>query len=135
METAEVLDLLGSVPVWAWVGIVLFVLFTTGDRGLWDYEVKFPRQPGVGRGEVELKRYKKKGGAIEVKLELEPEYRDKRIGIRLNDRLVYTIPERQNAGGRLYLNERVDLQEPNEGDLVSVEIDGDTIFNGRLVLD
>ena len=135
METAEVLEFLGTVPLWGWLGFVFFVLFTTGDRGLWDYEVKFPLQPGIGRGEVELKRYRKKGGAIEVKLELEPEYRDKRIGIRLNDQLVCTIPEGRNAGGRLYLNEQVDLKEPNEGDVVSVEIDGDTVFNGPLVLD
>jgi hypothetical protein len=135
METAELLDLLGTIPIWAWVGIVFFVLVTTGDRGLWDYEAKFPLQPGIGRGEVELKRYKKKGGAIEIKLELEPPYRDKRIGIRLNDQLLYTIPEDKNARGRLYLNEQVDLQEPREGDLVSVEIDGTTVFNGPLVLD
>ena len=135
METAEILEVLGTVPVWAWVGVVFFVLFMTGDRGLWDYEVKFPLQPGVGRAEVELKRYRKKGGAIEIKLELEPEYRNKRVGIRVNDRLVYSIPEAQTAVGRLYLNERVDLDEPNEGDLVSIEVDGDTIFNAPLVLD
>lgn len=135
METAEILEVLGSVPVLAWLGVVFFVLFMTGDRGLWDYEVKFPLQPGVGRAEVELKRYKKKGGAIEVKLELEPEFRNKPVGIRLNDRLVCSIPEAKTAGGRLYLNELVDLDEPDEGDLVSIEVDGNTIFNAPLVLD
>lgn len=135
METADVLVLLGDLPVWGWVIFVLFVLFLLGDRGLWDYEAKFPLQPGIGRGEVEFKRYKKKGSSIEVKLELEPEYREKRVAIRLRNQLVCTVPKERNGGERLYLNQSLDLEEPAEGDLVSVEIDGESVFSGPLVLD
>lgn len=135
MEVADVLVLLGDLPVWGWVIFVLFVLFLLGDRGLWDYEAKFPLQPGIGRGEVEFKRYKKKGSSIEVNLELEPEYREKRVAIRLKDQLVCTVPKERNGGERLYLNQSLDLDEPTEGDLVSVEIDGESVFSGPLVLD
>ena len=135
MEVADVLVLLGDLPVWGWVIFVLFVLFLLGDRGLWDYEAKFPLQPGIGRGEVECKRYKKKGSSIEVNLELEPEYREKRVAIRLRNQLVCTVPKERNGGERLYLNQSLDLEEPTEGDLVSVEIDGESVFSGPLVLD
>jgi len=135
LETADVLALLGDLPVWAWVTFVLFVLFMLGDRGLWDYEAKFPLQPGIGSGEVEFKRYKKKGSSIEINLELEPEYREKRIAIRLKNQLIFSVPEERTGGKRLYFNQPLDLEEPAEGDLVSVEIDGESVFSGPLVLD
>ena len=57
-----------DIPWYAWAGLFLLIIFFLGDRVLWDYEVKFPMTPGVGRGEVELEHLKKKGTQIEVKL-------------------------------------------------------------------
>lgn len=78
MEYTEIINFVTELPGWAWFGLLIVFLFFTGDKKEWDYEVKFPLKEGVGRGEVELECLKKKGSSIEVELELEPEYNDKR---------------------------------------------------------
>lgn len=135
MEYAEILNFISSLPGWAWFVLGFVLLFLTGDRKLWEYEVKFPLQPNIGRGKVEFECLKKKGSSIEVKLELEPNYNNKPIEIMLNGLLVYTIPDTSNTKRSTYINKKVKIEKPNEGDEVLIKIGGEKIFSGQLVLD
>ncbi len=136
MEINEIFGLLSTIPTWVWVvgGIVIFVILF-GDQKLWEFEVKFPMKHGVGRGEVEFECLKKKGSTIEVKFELEEIFHNKPIEIFLNDKLVFTVPQAKNTGRRIYIEENLDLQEPNEGDKVCVHIGGQEQFEGQLYRD
>jgi hypothetical protein len=135
MEYTEILNFITSLPTWAWFVIGFILLILTGDRKLWEYEVKFPLQAGIGRGEVEFECLKKKGSTIEIKLQLEPDYNNKRIDIMLNGLVVYTISEHDNAGKSIVINKKVPLEKPNEGDEVIIKIGGEKVFTGQLVLD
>lgn len=91
--------------------------------------------PRVGRGEVELEHLKKKGTQIEVKLQVEPECVGEAIEVRLNDALLYTVPPEKNSGGRIYVVEKVDFNEPAEGDIVSLCVRGEVVLSGPLIRD
>jgi len=136
MDSTQILELLSTVPTWVWIvgGIILFTIIF-GDKKLWEFEVKFPLQTGVGRGEVEFECLNKKGTSIEAKFELEELYQNKKIEIFLNNRMVYSIPEEKNNSARIYVNEKLDIQKPNEGDEVAVNINGQKQFEGVLVRD
>lgn len=136
MDINQILALLSSIPVWLWVfgGFIIF-MFVFGDQKLWELEVKFPIKSGVGRGEVEFECHKKKGSSIEIKFELEELFNNKDIEIHLNNRLIYTVAAAKNSGNRIYINEKLELQKPNEGDKVEVTIDGQKQFEGVLVRD
>ena len=135
MDISSMFELVSTIPIWVWIAGAIAILILFGDRGLWEYEVKFPFSENAGRGEVEFKCYKKKGSVIEVELNLESECINKDIDIYLNNHLVYSIPGEKNNSARLYLNRPLDMQKPNEGDEVSVKVQGRNIFNGPLVLD
>lgn len=136
MDSSQILDLLSAVPTWVWVvgGIILFSI-VFGDKKLWEFEVKFPLQAGVGRGEIEFECLKKKGSSIEVEFQLEQLFQNKNIEIFLNNRLVYTVPESKNNGVRININKKLEIQKPNEGDKVTVNIGGQKQFEGVLVRD
>lgn len=136
MEINQILELLSAIPVWVWGfgGFIIF-MFIFGDQKLWELEVKFPTKPGVGRGEVEFECHKKKGSSIEVTFELEEMFHNKEIQVHLNNRLVYTLPAAKNSGARIYIDEKLELQKPNEGDNIEVMIDGHKQFEGVLVRD
>ena len=136
MDVSQILELLSSIPIWVWVlgGFIIFV-FIFGDQKLWELEVKFPKKSGVGRGEVEFECHKKKGSSIEIKFDLEEMFQNKEIQIHLNNRLIYTVPAAKNSGTRVYINEKLELQKPNEGDKVEVTIGGQKQFEGVLVRD
>lgn len=135
MELSEILHFLKDLPIWSWV--ILFLIYASifGDRTLWEYEVKFPMEPGIGRGEVELECFKKKGTKIEVTLELEPAYQQKQIEILRKGLLIYTIKPNKNSGKRIFIKRSTTLEKPEEGDEIVVKIDGENIFSGQLVLD
>jgi len=136
MDTSQILAILSTVPTWVWIvgGIILFTIIF-GDKKLWEFEVKFPLQAGVGRGEVEFECLNKKGTFIEAKFELEELYQNKKIEIFLNNRMVYSIPEAKNNSARIYINEKLEVQKPTEGDEVTVNIGGRKQFEGVLVRD
>lgn len=136
MDVNQILELLSAIPIWIWVlaGFIIF-MFIFGDQKLWELEVKFPVKSGIGRGEVEFECHKKKGSSIEVKFELEELFNNKDIEIHLNNRLVYTVPAIKNTGNRIYINEKLELQKPTEGDKVEVAIGGQKQFEGVLVRD
>ena len=131
-----ILEFLANVPTWIYVvfGIVLVFVFF-GDRGLWDFEVKFPFQSGVGRAEIDFEAYKKRGKVISAKFELEPRMNNKSIEIFLRDRSVLTIPATANQKKRVFTSQEMDYPDPNEGDEVTVEIGGEVVFEGQLVKD
>jgi len=136
MDINQILELLTTIPAWLWVfgGFIIF-MFIFGDQKLWELEVKFPMISGVGRGEVEFECHKKKGSSIEVKFQLEELFNNKPIEIFLNNRLVYTVPSSKNSGNRIYVEEKIDLEKPNEGDKVLINIGGTKQFEGALVRD
>ena len=115
-------------------GFIIFI-FIFGDQKLWELEVKFPTKPGVGRGEVEFECHKKKGSSIELKFTLEELFQNKDIEIILNNRSIYIIPASKNSAARTYINEKLELQKPTEGDKVEVTIGGQKQFEGVLVRD
>ena len=136
MDTNQILELLSTIPTWLWVagGFITFVIIF-GDKKLWEFEVKFPMKPGVGRGEVEIECLKKKGSFIELEFTLEELFQNKDIEIILNNRLIYTVPASKNNGANLNVDEKLELQKPNEGDKVEVSIGGEKQFEGVLVRD
>lgn len=135
MELADILSFLKDFPFWGWIILLLIYAFIFGDRKLWEYEVKFPMEPGVGRGEIELECHKKKGAQIEVSLELEPAYHHKSIEILKNGFSIYKIEPNLNTGKRLFVKRKTSLEQPKEGDEITVIIDDQSVFTGRLVLD
>ena len=127
-------DLLTAIPTWAWwVGGIVLVSLLFGDRVLWEYEAEFPFRQGIGRGEIELKGYKKKGCRIEV--ELESALLPQEVTIFLNGRRIFAIPPEQTKAARLYHTEPIALDQPAEGDEVEVHIGGEAVFQGLLVRD
>lgn len=135
MTANELITFITDLPWWAWLGLFFLFLFMFGDRVMWEYEVKFPLREGIGRGEVEFKHLKKKGTKLEVKLRLEQSYRNREVAVYLNNNLIHTIPKDKNTGDYLRIEEKVEIREPKEADDVRVEISGDVIFEGQLVLD
>lgn len=136
MSASEIYELLSTVPTWIWVvGLILLYVFFFGERILWDYEVKFPKKEGVGRGEVELECGKKKGSRVECSFELTEHYQNKSLEIYVQKQLLLTIPAERNNSATLRIKESVPLEEPSEGDVVGIRIDGVEVFSGALVLD
>jgi len=135
MEYAEIINFITNLPGWVWFVLFIVFLIITGDKKEWDFEVKFPLKEGIGRGEVELECLKKKGSSIEIELELDPDYHNKKIEIFLNNNLIYTIPQNINVGKYIRIDKKAAIQKPSEGDDVLIKIGGETVFSGQLVLD
>ena len=130
------MEILSALPTWVWViGVFIFIVIVFGDRKLWELEVKFPQKHGVGRGEIEFECLKKKGSSIEVKFELEDLFQNKNIEIFLNNKLVFSVHESKNSSSRTYINEKLEIEKPSEGDEVTVNIGGQKQFEGVLVRD
>lgn len=125
---------LGDVPWYAWCALVILIFIIFGDKVIWDYEVKFPLKEGVGRGVVEFECHKKRGAFIEMRLELDSSQWRKEIDVLLDGRSVYTMSN-GSARARVYVNHKLDMEEPSEGQMVVVRIDGQDAFSGPLVLD
>lgn len=135
MELSEILNFFKDLPLWGWIILLFVYVFIFGDRKLWEYEVKFPMEVGVGRGGVELECLKKKGTQIEINLELAPTYHQKHIEIFRNGLSIYQIEPNQNTGKVIFIKQTATLEKPEEGDEITVKIDGENMFSGRLVLD
>ncbi|MFW5432045.1 MAG: hypothetical protein ACKE5M_07060 [Methylophilaceae bacterium] len=135
MELTEIINFFKDLPFWGWIILFFVYVFIFGDRKLWEYEVKFPLEAGIGRGEIEFECFKKKGAEIEVHLQLEPYYQHKHIEILRNGISVYAIEPSQNIGKRIFIKKRTQLEKPAEGDKITVKIGGKDVFSGRLVLD
>lgn len=136
MEISEILEMLSAVPIWLWIiGAVILVFAVFGESTLWDYEVKFPFEEGIGRGKVELECGNKKGPRIECLFEMSPSYQNISLDIFLGEEKIYTVPAEKNNSNRLYLREHISLDKPREGDLVVVKANQEAIFSGPLVLD
>ena len=135
IEVSDIGRWLEAIPWYGWVIGILVLMFLVSDRGLWDYEVKFPLNPSVGRGKVEFECYKRRGVVVEAKFELKPEYQHQEIEIYLEGELVATIDKEKNKSHRLFAQKSIGLSEPNEGAEVKVRIGGEEVFVGALVLD
>lgn len=135
MELTEIINFFNDLPFWGWIILFFICVFIFGDRKLWEFEVKFPLEAGVGRGEVELKCLKKKGTEIEIKLDLREHYHNKHIEIRRNDLSIFSINANQNTGKIIFIKKRTPLERPAEGDDITVRISGKDVLSGRLVLD
>lgn len=136
MDINNIIAMLASVPTWVWIiGAIILYTIIFGDRKLWELEVKFPNKQGVGRGEIEFECLKKKGTSIEIEFNLEDIFKQKTIEIYLNNRLLYTVHAIKNKETRIFIKEKIDLQKPNEGDKIFVNIDGQKQFEGVLVRD
>ena len=70
-----------------------------------------------------------------MKFDLEEASRNVPIEIFINDSLVFTIAKDKNTSARLFLEKNIDIGKPNEGDTVSVRINGQEAFSGQLVRD
>lgn len=136
MDINDITTILSTVPTWVWiVGAFILYAILFGDRKLWELEVKFPNKHGVGRGEIEIECLKKKGMSIEADFSLEDLFKQKKIEIYLNNRLIYTIEAIKNKGMKTFIKDKIDIQKPNEGDKVFVNINGQKHFEGVLVRD
>ena len=136
MDLSEITNFLSSLPTPVLVigGFILFMVIF-GEKILWDYEVKFPLKKGIGRGEVEFECGQKKGSRIECEFELNDSYKNIPIEIYLRDKMVYIIPAERNMQTFIKIKQHTPIERPEEGDLVTVKANGETIFSGQLVLD
>jgi hypothetical protein len=136
IETILLASFVGNMPWFVWAAFLFIpIMVVLGDRKLWEYEVKFPQTTGVGRGEVEFEAYKKKGTTLEAKFQIDPDSANKDIEICLNDKHVYTIPAQENTGGRVYINKKIQLDKPEEGDQVIIRIRHEEVLSGPLIRD
>ncbi len=135
MEIKDIFLAIESFPWWGWLILFIVYIIVFGDKKLWSYEVKFPFKEGVGRAEVELECFKKRGAYIELDFELDESYLHKDIGVYLSHDLIYFVPGDKNNEGDLDIDESIDIKEPKEGQEITIKIDGKPIFNGQLVLD
>jgi hypothetical protein len=135
-ETILIASFVGNMPWFIWAFFLFIpVMVIFGDRGLWDFEVKFPQTTSVGRGEVEFECWKKKGTVIEAKFQIESDSANEDIEIFLKGSHVYTIPAQKNTGGRIFIQEKITLDKPEEGDQVTVKIRNEEVFSGPLIRD
>ena len=134
-EILQSVLLMDGLPWYGWFIVVIVIMFIFGDRIYWDYEVEFPKVPGIGKGEVEFESLKKKGTIIEARFKLEPDYWHEEIHIYLKGDLIYTIPSQKNSSTRTYINDNIELEEPASGDEVSIYIRDEIVFQGTLVRD
>lgn len=135
MDLSQLLTVLDSIPALVWVILVFVVLFLLGDRKLWEFEAKFPLKPGVGRGEIEIECFKKRGAVIEAEFNLEPDYNGKAIDVVVGQQLALSIPARENIGSYFRFEQAYELAKPTEGARVEIKIDNELIFSAVLVLD
>ena len=135
MDITQFFEIISSVPFYVWIiiGIVLTIIF--GDREIWEYEAEFPYKEGLGRGEVEIECYKRKGAQLEAKLYLEPNYNNRTIEIHLNNNLIATIPENKNVSSFFVFKTPYTLDKPNSKDQIDLKINNEVIFSGNLIKD
>ncbi len=130
------MDVLTNVPVWVWVVVALIVFaFITGQRKLWDLEVKFPLEPEYGRGEIELECGSKSGSRVEGEFDLTAACAGKTLDVILNDRILHSVSIPGNLQGQFRFDAAVVYDQPAEGDTVAINIGGAQAFIGRLVRD
>lgn len=129
------MEIIDSIPLYVWFIAGFLLLFLLGDSKLWDYEAKFPLNPGVGRGEIEIECFKKRGPVIEAKMRLEPACNNKPLEVFLENQLVMTVPAARNKGPFFIFKAPYKYDEPREGSIVEVRLEGRPVFAGPLVLD
>ena len=135
MEAIEIFEFLSNLPWWFWVIFVFTMMVLGSDRSIWEYEVKFLFQEGVGKGEIEFENKKKKGMYVECDFDLEEQYHNKALEIFLAGKNVICVPAEENMGGYIRFEKPVSIEEPSVGDSVVVKIDNIEIFTGILKLD
>ena len=135
MDITQILEIFSSVPFYVWIiiGVILTIIF--GDREIREYEVEFPYKLVVGRAEVEIECYKRKGAFLEAELRLEPNYNNNPIEIFLNNNLISTIPENKNIGSFFVFKTPYTLNKPNSNDQIDLRINNEVIFLGNLIRD
>lgn len=131
----NLLNYLKDLPVYVWVIVGIIVLFTCGDKKLWEYEVKFPLSHGIGRGEIEINCLNRRGAEVSASFTLEPNYQNQDIQIFINNNLVSTISANQNSKSRTFIRQKYTSPRPDEGQEVTVKIRDELVFSGVLVLD
>ncbi|MBT8141038.1 MAG: hypothetical protein HKN88_05540 [Gammaproteobacteria bacterium] len=134
MDINQIFSFLGSIPWYIWLILFIGFLFVTGDRILFEYEVKFPLQQGLGRGELEFKSLKKKGELIELEFDLETDEPLNSLEIFVNDESVHRL-SKDKLSSQIRIKEAYNGVSPKENDQVRVEINGQTRFSGNLYRD
>lgn len=135
---SELLNLINAVPTFVWVilGIitVFAVLGKAGDRALWKYEVEFPLSKSVGRAEVEIKNWKKRGKVIELEIKPVEEFEFKEAYVLVGGYKAFSASSAEfNKWNKC--EKEYKFEEPNEGDEVTVLFDGKEVFRGVLLVD
>ena len=135
MEIQSVFELLQSIPFFIWIALAIVVLFLFSDKQLWEYEVTFPYQEGVGRGEIEIEYYKKAKGSIDIELDLEPACVNKHLEIFLNDKKILDLPAATVTSTHLRVHEVYPFAEPHEGMNIDVRSEGRILLTGKMIMD
>jgi len=120
MALSEVVNFVSNIPFWGWIIVFFIFIILTGDRILWDYEVKFPMEAGIGRGKVELECLAKKGTRIALKFELDPAYQQKQIEILRNGLSIYRIEASLNTGKSVFIKQITKLEKPDKMPLLFI---------------
>jgi len=136
MDLPEIISWISALPTPILVigGFILLILIF-GEATIWDYEVKFPLKKGIGRGEVDFECGKKTGTRIECEFELDDSYKNIPIEIFLRNEKIFTIPAEKNMRKFIKIKKRISFERPEEGDLVTIKANQESIFTGQLVSD
>lgn len=135
MDIQSSLQLLSSIPWWAWAALILVVLSFFGDKKLWEFEVEFAYKEGVGKGEVEIEHYTNRNPLLEVELDLDAHYLNRDLEVVRNGQRVIFIPATSNTRMRLRVHEPYLGEKPVVGDLIEIKCGREAIFSGNLRTD
>lgn len=135
---SELINLINMVPTFVWVVLAIIAVFVVlgkaGDRALWKYEVEFPLSEGVGRAEVEIKHWNKKGKVLELELKPVEGFEFEEAYVLVGGYKAFSASNTEF--NKWYKCEKVyKFEEPNEGDEVKVFFDGNEVFSGVLLVD
>jgi hypothetical protein len=83
------------------------------DRKQWQLEADFRFKEGVGSGEVEIDKCKRKA-YISIKLILEPPYQNKTMDIFIDGQQVYTVEGYMTADGSFFSREKYKQMLPKK---------------------
>ena len=135
---SELLNLINTIPTFVWVVLGIIALFAVlgkaGDRAIWKYEVEFPLSEGVGRAEVEIKHWKKRGKVLELEIKPVKGFGFKEVYVLVGGYKAFSASHSEfNKWSKC--EKEYKFEKPNEGDEVKVLFDGKEVFSGVLLVD
>ena len=116
--------------------IIFFLFIVLKDKNLWRYETR-GKSDAFESGHIKIKlRCKKRRGAyIKISGKLKTEYIDKPMHVLINGVTIASFIDDKNDGSQDLFSQRLEIEKPNEDDVLSLLIDNREVFSRKLYLD